>query len=125
MWGFRRSVKPVFRTPVGGDLQLKHSQRTLVVRHLNNNQIFAPTDGEVRWLSSTAMLLRCINGETYLLKLMAASGQFNWLVRVGDSVSPLTLIATLSADCHSNVQISCQPISTGAVQSQPTDYIFE
>ena len=90
----------------------------------SNDAIFAPLNGEVTDLTSHHIAMTAISGDCYWLTLQRpaneTAGTFEWQVRIGDSISPLTLLGTLTAT-DSKSLIICSRIglsSTTETQKQ-------
>lgn len=84
-----------------------------------NMAVYAPLNGEVREITATGMTLMSINGKQYWLGLTIpdnqSAGHFDWQVRVGDSVSPLTLLGTLSSAAMMATVVVCDELITAPV----------
>ncbi|ETY74022.1 hypothetical protein [Lactiplantibacillus fabifermentans] len=71
--------------------------------------VYAPVNGEVRAITVTSIRLRGLNEQDYWLQLTSESGQahFDWQVRVGDTVSPIAVLGTLSANAINASTVIC------------------
>lgn len=76
----------------------------------NNDAVYAPLNGEVTDMTSHHIAMTALSGDRYWLTLQptATTDSFDWQVRVGDSISPLTLLGTLNAIGSSSLVICSQ-----------------
>jgi len=75
--------------------------------------INAPLNGDVIALSLHTITLRAFNGQTYRLELADTNSSyeyFDWQVRVGDTVSPLSILGMLSIDPEPTTLLICEQL---------------
>lgn len=91
-----------------------------------NVAVYAPVNGEVREITATGLTLMSINDRQYWLGLTIPDnqsvGHFDWQVRVGDSVSPLTLLGTLSSAAMMATVVVCDELITAPVTTVHSDH---
>mgnify|MGYP003365135856 FL=1 len=91
-----------------------------------NMAVYAPVNGEVREITATGLTLMSINGRQYWLGLHIqddqSAGHFDWQVRVGDSVSPLTLLGTLSSAAMMATVVVYDELITAPVTTVHSDH---
>jgi len=78
----------------------------------NNVAIYAPLNGEVTAMTSHHIAMTAISGKHYWLTLQTANVEipstFDWQIRVGDTISPLTLLGTLNSLSQTSLVICSQ-----------------
>ena len=78
----------------------------------NNVAIYAPLNGEVTAMTNHHIVMTAISGKRYWLTLQTATaempGTFDWQIRVGDTISPLTLLGTLNSLSQTSLVICSQ-----------------
>jgi len=74
--------------------------------------INAPVNGDVLALSLHSITLRSFNNQTYRLKLADAGlgDHFDWQVRIGDTVSPLSILGTLTDKLAPTTMLICEQL---------------
>lgn len=86
----------------------------------NNVAIYAPLNGEVTAITNHHIAMTAISGDHYWLTLQATtaemSGTFDWQIRVGDTISPLTLLGTLNSLNQTSLVI-CSQLGVTASES--------
>ncbi|RRK11204.1 hypothetical protein D1831_03750 [Lactiplantibacillus garii] len=113
MWFWHRKQSKQLTAPVRGHhVPLSSHSSLLLAIHPTDLAVYAPLNGEVRALTSSSLRLVGLDGQTYRLALSTNTGYFNWQVRVGDSVSPLNLLGTLSQKLPTNAVVTCERLST-------------
>ncbi|BDZ31072.1 hypothetical protein RA086_07840 [Lactiplantibacillus sp. WILCCON 0030] len=131
MWLLHRSqTKESLAIPVNGQSitqQNLPAQTRLAIRP-TTEAVHAPIDGEVRELTTQGMLLTSINDHQYWLGLRdnqtdrVSRGQFDWQVRVGDSVSPLTLLGTLDSAALAHSIVICDELIPASTNHEIPNY---
>ena len=104
MWLLHRHTHQQVLPPVAGTyvttptIDISRQQTALVAIRPTDNIINAPLDGDIVRLSPTEATILAINGHTYMLHVEPAKHPVtcDWQVRVGDSVSPLTILGMLT-----------------------------
>ncbi|AVK60571.1 hypothetical protein C5Z25_01755 [Lactobacillus sp. CBA3605] len=80
----------------------------------SNDAVYSPVNGEVLALTSQRIKFQALDGRQYWLRLAAGAtqlvGQFEWQVRVGDTVSPITLLGTLSIAAVDSAVVVCDEL---------------
>ncbi|VDG24165.1 PTS glucose transporter subunit IIA [Lactiplantibacillus mudanjiangensis] len=89
---------PVMGMPVDLASVATNEQVRLAIKP-TNAEVHSPIHGEVVALNTRAIKLQDLEGHTYWVRLTQALAHatttlFDWQVRVGDSVSPMTLLGT-------------------------------
>ncbi|MDV0430095.1 hypothetical protein RXV91_04245 [Lactiplantibacillus sp. DA1] len=108
MWFLRHHDQTKLQAPVAGIYQdlpaAAHPQQIgLLTMQPTDTVINAPLDGDVISLSSSSIFLRALNGQRFELRIDTLDYQIScdWQVRIGDSVSPLTILGTLNGNLAS------------------------
>ncbi|MFB9769467.1 hypothetical protein ACFFLI_06155 [Lactiplantibacillus modestisalitolerans] len=69
--------------------------------------LHAPLDGDVTATSSTSIELIGWDQQVYQLLLTSSAGHCDWQVRVGDHVTPVGILGTLSSDTAATAILTC------------------
>jgi len=132
---FRRYHQNNLKAPVTGthvDIKsLDHASSALAQVKLaiapTTNEIHSPVHGEVLAVSQHAIKLQDLDGQDYWVHLSQTLDYlkakiFDWQVRVGDSVSPMTLLGTLNLKAvqhaHSAVLVTQTALPAKATTSE-------
>lgn len=116
MWLWHRHQTTKLSVPVEGHPvrlpEISQSDSEVVFATKPTNlAVNAPLNGEVLALSRHAIRLVALNGQTYWLRLthrINQASQFDWQVRVGDTVSPLTILGTLNQAAIDSAVVVCE-----------------
>lgn len=100
---FRRQYQIRLHQPITGSASTIQSlppvahQTPLMRIQPNDRIISAPLDGEIVTLSPRHLTITALNGEQFRLEIETTDyhAMADWQVRVGDSVSPLTILGLL------------------------------
>ncbi|WEE34770.1 hypothetical protein [Lactiplantibacillus paraplantarum] len=108
MWFLRHHDQTSVQAPVAGIYQaiptVANPQRMgLLAMQPTDAVINAPLDGDIISLSSSRVSFKALNGQRFELRIDTPDYQnsCDWQVRIGDSVSPLTILGTLNGNLAS------------------------
>lgn len=104
---FRRYHQSNLKAPVTGthvdlkSLASNSASQVMLAIKPTTNEVHSPIHGEVTAITQHAIKLQDLDGHDYWVHLNQVLNQvkttiFDWQVRVGDSVSPMTLLGTLN-----------------------------
>ncbi|ALO04475.1 hypothetical protein N7X57_08650 [Lactiplantibacillus paraplantarum] len=108
MWFLRHHDQTRVQAPVAGIYQAiptvaNPQQMGLLAMQPTDAVINAPLDGDIISLSSSRVSFKALNGQRFELRIDTPDYQnsCDWQVRIGDSVSPLTILGTLNGNLAS------------------------
>lgn len=122
MWFWHRKQVAKISAPVMGEpvnSSTSHRNQVLVTIHPTDLAVYAPVNGEIVKISHNQIQIQGLDHQTYLIKLNSILGRLDWQVRVGDSVSPLNLLGTISDEISVADTIICERLVESHVTSRP------
>ncbi len=108
----------------GHHVTLSNDSALLLAIHPTDLAVYAPLNGEIVALSNNSARIIGLDGQSYRLALAAQAGNFEWQVRIGDSVSPISLLGTLSQNLSKTAVVTCEQISAQATKVEHQSYAF-
>ena len=125
MWFWHRKKAFKLSVPVRGHhVTLSNDSALLLAIHPTDLAVYAPLNGEIVALTSNSARIIGLDGQLYRLALTDPNGNFEWQVRIGDSVSPISLLGTLSQDLSKTAIVTCEQISVQATKVEHQSYAF-
>lgn len=125
MWFWHRKKAFKLSVPVRGHhVTLSNDSALLLAIHPTDLAVYAPLNGEIVALTSNSARIVGLAGQSYRLALATPTGNFEWQVRIGDSVSPISLLGTLSQDLSKTAIVTCEQISVQATKVEHQSYAF-
>lgn len=123
MWFWHRKAVFKLSAPVRGHhVTLSNDSALLLAIHPTDLAIYAPLNGEIVALTSNSARIIGLDGQLYRLALTDPNGNFEWQVRIGDSVSPISLLGTLSQNLSKAAVVTCEQLSNPDVTIKHPTY---
>ena len=125
MWFWHRKTAFKLSAPVRGHhVTLSNDSALLLAIDPTVLAVYAPLNGEIVALSNNSARIIGLDGQSYRLALAAQAGNFEWQVRIGDSVSPISLLGTLSQNLSKTAVVTCEQISVQEIKVDHQSYAF-
>ena len=123
MWFWHRKKAFKLSVPVRGHhVTLSNDSALLLAIHPTDLAVYAPLNGEIVALTSNSARIVGLAGQSYRLALATPTGNFEWQVRIGDSVSPISLLGTLSQNLSKAAVVTCEQLSNPDVTIEHPTY---